>query len=78
MQYHESTGYCRGSPEVFYDRDCRDRCDALPTCTGYVLPVDGSNLCGTYKSAGASGDGRAGYKCYMKGGTYIINGHFST
>ena len=86
MQYHESVGACRGgiSPgnyagsQTFSDRDCRNRCDDLSTCTGYVLPVSGSNWCETYTSAGASGDGRTNFKCYMKKGIYIVNVYLST
>ena len=77
--YQETVGYCRGgsSPgnaagkKDFHDRNCRDRCDALPTCTGYNLPLDGSNWCETYTSPGASGQGHAGYKS-----TDITNGEF--
>ena len=64
--------------QYFADRDCRDRCDASSNCTGYNLPVNGSaNWCETYTSAGASGDGRADFKCYMKG-IDIRNVHFTT
>ena len=88
MQYHESVGACRGgsSPgnsagKQYFSglsgRDCRNRCDSLSTCTGYVLPVSGSNWCETYTSVGASGDGRTSYKCYMKG-IYIVDVHLST
>ena len=53
---------------LFWDRDCRDRCDILHECTGYALPdTPGVNQCATYTSAGASGDGQAGTKCHMKG-----------
>ena len=72
--YKKSTGACRGgnSPanragSVNYkDRNCKDRCDISNTCTGYVLPVDGSEWCETYASVGATGDGRNSFECFMK------------
>ena len=50
------------------NRNCRAICDADVHCTGYVLPVDGSNWCETYTSTGSVGDGRRAFYCYMKDG----------
>merc|ERR1719401_506003 len=64
--YVSTVGACRGgaSPSSnaglsFYrHRNCEALCDADAGCTGYVLPVSGSNWCETYTSIGATGDGR--------------------
>merc|ERR1719443_2708716 len=71
--YVFSYGACRGgeTPErnaglkLYYDGNCKQRCDQHPTCTGFVLPLGEPSWCETYTSPGAKGDGRA-YRCYMK------------
>jgi len=71
--YKFSYGACRGgqTPErnaglkLYYDGNCKQRCDQHPTCTGFVLPLGEPSWCETYTSQGAKGDGR-GYRCYMK------------
>ena len=74
IYYTKSTGGCRGgnSPaneagKAYYDdRNCKDRCGKSETCTGYMLPVAGSNWCQTFTSAGATGNGKSSYECFMK------------
>ena len=73
--YVSSVGACRGgeNPEnsaglTFYrDSNCLDRCNQDSSCTGYNVPVDGSNWCETFTSVVATGDGRSRFQCFMKG-----------
>ena len=90
VDYVTSSGTCRGgnSPEnyagikTFHDKACRERCNMNFMCTGFVLPVPGTNdwwydwndWCQTYTSIGATGNGDMsgnGYTCYMKEGNVI-------
>jgi len=73
--YVKSAGACRGgnSPQGYAghwyhrNRNCKALCDQSAWCTGYVMPQSAnSNWCETYVSAGARGDGRATFDCYMK------------
>ena len=57
----------------YEDRNCKERCDKAPTCTGFNFPVypPDATMCGTIDSVGATGDGTADpsvgiAKCYMK------------
>ena len=47
--------------------DCRKRCENDPSCSGYNLPVTGTNWCETYTSVGVTGDGRTAFECWTKG-----------
>ena len=73
--YVSSVGACGGgdNPEngagltYYSDRNCLARCNEDSSCTGYDVPVDGSNWCETFTSVGATGDGRSQFLCFMKG-----------
>ena len=62
--------------EIFYDRDCKNRCDAMSSCTGYALPNNTVEMCATYTTVGARGLGGIVWMCYMKPSTG--KGHFKT
>ena len=74
-----SSGACRGGnypkndagKHIFTDKDCRERCNENPTCSGFVLPNDGASWCETFTSIGATGDGRSQFTCFMKPGNVI-------
>ena len=59
-----SAGACRGGNnpdrgrDLWYDRNCQDRCTKNPLCTGFTLPRDNASWCELYESVGATGDGK--------------------
>ena len=76
--FTKSAGACRGgeSPEnnagkkSFHGitaEDCKKGCENDPSCSGYNLPMDGSNSCETFTSVGVTGDGQTTYECWTKG-----------
>ena len=75
----ETEGACRDEAgkvkgvTLYKGRDCKERCNIDPKCTGYLLTLNESsywNWCETYTSAGLKGNGVRGYTCNMKQGMF--------
>ena len=71
VKYTASMGECKGgkTPKArtveYTDRNCKDRCNITPNCTGYELS-NIADACGTITSEGATGDGDMFVTCFMK------------
>ena len=62
---------CKKVPNsVFYDTNCRDRCDKNSSCTAYLISpmkTGTNNWCTIYTSIGLAGNGRQNWDCWLKG-----------